>query len=59
MALKWPQIERVGDKLMPITDAEVGLLICYNCPRALAPREIIVPEGVVLMHSERISVGAS
>ena len=45
MALKWPHLERVGDKLMPITDAEVGLLIGYNCPRALAPREIIVPEG--------------
>lgn len=45
MALKWPHLEKLSDKLMPITDAEVGLLIGYNCSKALAPRDVIVPDG--------------
>ena len=43
MALNWPHLENVADLLMPLTDCEVGILIGYNCPRALAPRDVIPP----------------
>ena len=39
----WPHLERISDQLMPLRDCEVGLLIGYNCPRALAPRDVISP----------------
>ena len=29
---------------MPLQDCEVGLLIGYNCARALLPRDVIAPE---------------
>ena len=38
MARKWPHLEAMADKLMPLADCEVGLLIGYNCSRALAPK---------------------
>ena len=37
----WPHLERISDQLMPLQDCEVGLLIGYNCPHALAPRDVI------------------
>ena len=40
-ALKWPHLNKIADKLRPIEDFEVGLLLGYNCPRALVPREVI------------------
>ena len=43
MARKWPHLTRIADQLMPVSDCEVGILIGYNCPRALAPREVIAP----------------
>ena len=33
----------IADELMPLSDCKVGLLIGYNCARALTPREVIVP----------------
>ncbi|XP_060081071.1 uncharacterized protein LOC132560422 [Ylistrum balloti] len=41
-ARQWSYLEPIGE-LMPLTDCEVGLLIGYNCARALAPREVIAP----------------
>lgn len=43
MARKWPHLEVLADELMPLSNCEVGLLIGYNCARALAPRDIIPP----------------
>ena len=43
MARKWPHLEEIADRLMPLSTCEVGLLIGYNCPRALFPREVIAP----------------
>ena len=34
---QWPHLTELEDKVLPIQDCEVGLLIGYNCPRALAP----------------------
>ncbi|XP_063436812.1 uncharacterized protein LOC134718246 [Mytilus trossulus] len=41
MALRWSYLEHIAEKLMPVQDCEFGLLIGYNCPRALIPREVI------------------
>ena len=43
MARKWPHLYDIADELMPLSDCKVGLLIGYNCARALTPRELIVP----------------
>ena len=43
MAKRWPHLEAISDKLMPLSQCEIGLLIGYNCPRALLPREVIPP----------------
>lgn len=31
----------IADSLMPLQDCEIGLLIGYDCPNALTPREVI------------------
>ncbi|KAL4006146.1 hypothetical protein ACER0C_005859 [Sarotherodon galilaeus] len=40
-ALQWPHLEGLADKLQPLQNCEVGLLIGYDCPSALAPLEIV------------------
>ena len=40
-AMKWPHLHKIANALMPISDCDIALLIGYNCPRALIPREII------------------
>ena len=37
----WPHLEKLRDHLVPKIDCEVGLLIGYNCPRALVTTEVI------------------
>ena len=44
-ARKIPYIEAIERELMPLQDCEVGLLIGYNCARALLPRDIIAPDN--------------
>ena len=41
----WPHLSRLESLLVPRQDCPVGLLIGYNCPRALAPLNCIVGEG--------------
>ncbi|CAC5387607.1 unnamed protein product [Mytilus coruscus] len=41
MARRWSYLEHIAEKLMPVRDCEFGLLIGYNCPRALILREVI------------------
>ncbi|XP_062609374.1 uncharacterized protein LOC134271140 [Saccostrea cucullata] len=43
VAKRWPHLETIADELLPLTDCEVGLLIGYNCVKALTPRDVIVP----------------
>ena len=45
MALKLQHLRRIANELMPITDCDVGLLIGYDHPRALTPREVIPAPG--------------
>ena len=44
-AKKWPHLRRIAHLMHPMQDCEVGLLIGYNCPLALAPRSYITGEG--------------
>ncbi|XP_053391972.1 uncharacterized protein LOC128554687 [Mercenaria mercenaria] len=45
VANSWPHLTQIATKLMPLNACEVGLLIGYNCPQALMPKEIIPPDG--------------
>jgi hypothetical protein len=44
-AMRWPHLHCIANELMPKSDCDIGLLLGYNCPRALAPRDVIPPEG--------------
>lgn len=44
MARKLPYLAHISNKLLPLQDCEVGLLIGYNCAQALMPREVIAPD---------------
>lgn len=35
-------LEIIADELLPLTDCKVGLVIGYNCMKALTPRDVIV-----------------
>ncbi|XP_026059678.1 uncharacterized protein LOC113044182 [Carassius auratus] len=41
-ALLWPHLRHLADKLPPLLDCDVGLLIGYDCPAALTPLEVII-----------------
>lgn len=41
MAKQWDLLSTVVDEIPPLKDCEVGLLIGYNCSRAMAPRQVI------------------
>ena len=43
-AKKWPHLASLSDKVPPLQDCDIGLLIGYNCPQALAPRGCITGE---------------
>jgi hypothetical protein len=45
LADRWPYLRPMIGNLMPKSNCGIGLLIGYNCPRALVPRDIIPPEG--------------
>ena len=44
-AKKWPHLKGISHRIPPLQDCEVGLLIGYDCPRALAPRNCLTGEG--------------
>ena len=39
----WQHLSSIQDKLMPLADAAIALLIGYDCPAALYPAEVIPP----------------
>ncbi|XP_038165126.1 uncharacterized protein LOC119799356 [Cyprinodon tularosa] len=40
-AKNWNHLSKVVNEIAPLQDCEVGLLIGYNCARAMTPREVI------------------
>lgn len=41
-ARHWKHLSTIVDKIPPLQDYEVGLLIGYSCPKALAPKQVIL-----------------
>ncbi|KAL7872550.1 hypothetical protein SRHO_G00075330 [Serrasalmus rhombeus] len=41
-AKKWAHLSDIADEIQPYKDCEIGLLIGYNCPRAMAPKQVIL-----------------
>ncbi|XP_034382324.1 uncharacterized protein LOC117726257 [Cyclopterus lumpus] len=41
-AKQWSHLREIADEIQPLKDCEVGLLIGYNCSRAMAPRQVIL-----------------
>ncbi len=37
----WSHLNHLQDKIAPLQDCEVGLLVGYNCPQTLLPREVV------------------
>ena len=37
---QWEHLHHIADQIAPKQDCEVGLLIGYNCPQALVPRQV-------------------
>ncbi|XP_030844157.1 uncharacterized protein LOC100890944 [Strongylocentrotus purpuratus] len=42
VAMSFPHLTEIAEELLPLQDCEVGLLIGYDCARALIPRSIIL-----------------
>ncbi|XP_023204623.1 uncharacterized protein LOC111611627 [Xiphophorus maculatus] len=40
-ARAWPHLEHLAEEIAPLIECDVGLLIGYNCPQALLPREVV------------------
>lgn len=45
VAERWPHLQCIASNILPLQDCEVGLLIGYNCPQALAPKNFITGKG--------------
>lgn len=43
-AKAWPHLEHLAEHIAPQMECEIGLLIGYNCPQALMPREVVCGE---------------
>lgn len=41
-ALQWPHLKHIANELPPLQSCDIGLLIGYDCPLALAPLEVII-----------------
>ncbi|KAL3966417.1 Rho-associated protein kinase 2 [Sarotherodon galilaeus] len=40
-AKAWPHLQCIASEIAPLQSCDVGLLIGYNCPQALVPREVV------------------
>ena len=58
-ANRWPHLKPIASKLMPPSDCDVGLLIGYNCSRALAPKEVILPTATRGPFAQKTELGWS
>lgn len=41
-ALQWPHLKHIANELPSLQSCDIGLLIGYDCPLALAPLEVII-----------------
>ena len=45
VAKQWPHLQHLSNQIPERLNCEIGLLIGYNCPQALAPREFVSCDG--------------
>ena len=45
VARRCPHLKCIAEDIPPLQNCEVGMLIGYNCPQALAPRSVVACEG--------------
>ena len=43
-AKRWSHLSPIADEVPSLLNCEIGLLIGYNCPKALAPKKVILGE---------------
>ncbi|XP_045065112.1 uncharacterized protein LOC123482227 [Coregonus clupeaformis] len=43
-AKAWSHLEHIADEIAPLQSCDIGLLIGYNCPQALVPRQVVAGE---------------
>ncbi|XP_028314916.1 uncharacterized protein LOC114470784 [Gouania willdenowi] len=41
-AKQWPHLSEIVEKIPPLLNCDVGLLIGFNCPRTLAPKQVLL-----------------
>ena len=44
-AKQWHHLNEIANEIPPLQSCDVGLLVGYNCPSALAPTKIVTGEG--------------
>ena len=57
VAKRWSYLEKIADKLLPLQPCDIGLLIGYDCARALIPRDVIQPKKVDGPYGQRTDLG--
>lgn len=45
IAKHWPHLKGIAHRIQPLMNCPVGLLIGYNCPKALAPRNCLTGDA--------------
>ena len=59
VAMRWSHLQEIAQHIMPLSDIDVGLLIGYNCSRALVPRDVIPPPNSFAPYGQRTDLGWS
>ena len=57
MVRNWPHLATLQDKLEPLMDCKVALLIGYNCPQALVPHDVLVARDNQGPYGQRSRLG--
>lgn len=57
VARKWPHLRKVAKLMSPLQKVKVGLLIGYNCPQALIPRDVVCSTNSSEPYAQRTDLG--
>jgi len=57
--MEWPHMVKIAHKLLPLDTCEMGLMIGYDCPYALLPREVIPPPDGTVPYEQKTDLGWS
>ena len=57
LAKQWTYLQSMTSELMPKSDCGIGMLIGFNCPRALLPRAVVSPPGNIGPFAQKTDLG--